>query len=297
MVGSAVRSISTEGTDPQAVFEGEIDGSPMQPDDLAFGPDGSMYISDTTGLGGTSGEVGRVIRVTPDGDASVFAENLPAPNGISFDENLAGLWVAQYNANRIDYLSLDADGELAEAHGAIHIDAGRARVDSTAVDADGNIYQMFHNRTAVEVFDHDGAHLETIEVPNDHELGSATNIAIEPGTTNGVITVSGDDGGHLYTFDAPAEGTRQSNGGWGATATSQDREPRNPGTSRLFGMRYSVCSTYLVAFVRLALASTHESPGQAQSLRRGAIPPRGVQGNLDSGLSSGRQEHLRRCEG
>jgi len=213
MVGSAIRSIAADGTDPQTVFEGEIDGSRMRPDDLAFGPDGSMYISDTTGLGGTSGDIGRVIRVTPDGDASVFAEGLPAPNGISFDENLAGLWVAQYNANRIDYLSLDAEGGLAEAHEAIHIDAGRARVDSTAVDADGNIYQMFHNRTAVEVFDHDGAHLETIEVPDDHDLSSATNIAIEPGTTNGVITVSGADGGYLYTFDALAEGTRQSNGG------------------------------------------------------------------------------------
>jgi lactonase len=213
MLGSAVRSIAAVGTDSHSVFEGEIDGSPMQPDDLAFGPDGSMYVSDTTGLGGTAGDIGRVIRITPDGDASVFAEGIPSPNGISFDENMAGLWVAEYNANRIDYFSLDADGGLAEMHEAIHIDGGRARVDSTAVDADGNIYQMFHNRTAVEVFDSEGAHLTTVEVPDDHDLSSATNIAIEPGTTNGVITVSGPDGGYLYSFDALAEGTRQSNGG------------------------------------------------------------------------------------
>ncbi|WP_232531981.1 SMP-30/gluconolactonase/LRE family protein [Microbacterium halophytorum] len=215
IVGGSIQSITTEGDDPRTVFEGDVDGRRMQPDDLAFGGDGAMYVSDTSGMGGTDGDIGRVVRVDAEGSASVIADQLPSPNGISFDEDMAGLWVAQYNANRVDYLALSEDGKsLAELHTAFHVDGGTTRVDSTAVDADGNVYQAFHGRTAIEVFAADGARLTTIDVPDDeHELSSATNIAIEPGTTDGYITVSGADGGFIYTFDALAEGTRQSNGG------------------------------------------------------------------------------------
>ncbi|WP_110588007.1 SMP-30/gluconolactonase/LRE family protein [Microbacterium suaedae] len=213
--GGTIQSIAADGTDPQVVFSGKVHGSRMQPDDLAFGSDDAMYVSDTTGMGGTSGDQGRVVRVAADGSASVLADELPSPNGITFDENMDGLWIAQYNANRIDYLALDETGEsVAETHAAIHIDGGRARVDSTAVDAAGNVYQAFHHRAAIEVYSHDGEHLATIDVPDDaHDIDSATNIAIEPGTTDGYITVSGPDGGYIYTFAALAEGTRQSNGG------------------------------------------------------------------------------------
>lgn len=213
--GGTIQSIAPDGTDPKTVFAGKVHGSRMQPDDLAFGEDGSMYISDTTGMGGTSGDQGRIVRVTPDGAATVLADELPSPNGISFDEDMRGLWVAQYNANRIDYFSLDDSGEtIVEAHTGIHIDGGRARVDSTAVDAAGNVYQAFHGRTAVEVFSPHGEHLTTIQAPNGGEgSSSATNIAVEPGTRNGYITVSRPDGGYIYTFTARAEGSRQSNGG------------------------------------------------------------------------------------
>ena len=60
-----------------------------------------------------------------------------------------------------------------------------------------------------------GELIQTVTVPAKDEagLGSATNVAIEPGTTEAYITVSGTDGGFLYSFRALGKGIRQSNGG------------------------------------------------------------------------------------
>ena len=71
-----------------------------------------------------------------------------------------------------------------------------------------------HGRPAMAVYDRHGERLATIEVPARHQgLESATNVAITPGSTRAYLTVSGPAGGYVYTFDAPAEGIRQSNGG------------------------------------------------------------------------------------
>ncbi|WP_211116801.1 SMP-30/gluconolactonase/LRE family protein [Glycomyces buryatensis] len=215
-LGGSVQSMLLDGTDPRTLFSGDIDGTAMLPDDLAFDPEGNLYISDIRGVEGPGWEtLGRVVRVSAEGDATVLASDLASPNGISFDEDYAGLWVAQYYANRIDYFALDETRtEVTAAYPGMYVDGGKARVDSTAVDADGNVYQGFHLKPEIHVYSPKGDLLAVIAVPEDApDLDTATNIAIEPGTTDGVITVSGPDGGYLYTFEALAEGTRQSNGG------------------------------------------------------------------------------------
>ena len=214
IASGSITSMTADGADVQSVFAGEVDGSAMLPDDIAFDPDGNMFVSDTNGMRGPGWETpGRVVRVGLDGAASVLAADLPSPNGIVFDEDDAGLYIAQYNANRIDYYGLDETGSaVVTAHPAVHVDGMRARVDSTAVDADGNLYQAFHGRPAIAVFSPTGEQLQTISVAGDG-LDSATNIAIAPGTSDGYVTVSGPAGGYIYSFDALAEGTRQSNGG------------------------------------------------------------------------------------
>ena len=89
--------------------------------------------------------------------------------------------------------------------------SGIGQLDSIAVDADGNLYVGLHSRPEILVHDTDGALLRTISVPEDDApgLGSATNIAIEPGTTNAYATISGPDGGFVYRFDALADGVPQ----------------------------------------------------------------------------------------
>ncbi|MFJ7413979.1 SMP-30/gluconolactonase/LRE family protein [Streptomyces sp. NPDC098077] len=207
-------SLAPDGGDPRTFFSGEIDGAPMNPDDIAFDQEGDLYVSDSRGL--TEGKAhGRVVRIDREGGgATVLAEDLAAPNGISFDADYRGLWFSELTENRISYLRLDEKGGVTSRHTAIRVDGGLAQTDSIAVDADGNLYQGLHGRAAMAVYDRHGERLATVELPSRAEgLESATNVAITPGGTKAYMTVSGPAGGYLYTFDALAEGVRQSNGG------------------------------------------------------------------------------------
>ncbi|MDT0443032.1 SMP-30/gluconolactonase/LRE family protein [Streptomyces johnsoniae] len=208
-----VVSLASDGSDPRTFFSGEVDGARMNPDDIAFDPEGNLYVSDSRGL--SEGEAnGRVVRIDRDGEATVLAEGLAATNGISFDRDYGGLWISELVENRISYLRLDDEGVVTSRHTAIRVDGGIAQTDSIAVDADGNLYQALHGRPAMIVYDEHGERLATVEVPDRGEaLESATNVAITPGGTTAYMTVSGPAGGYVYSFDALAEGTRQSNGG------------------------------------------------------------------------------------
>ncbi|MEW2071759.1 SMP-30/gluconolactonase/LRE family protein [Streptomyces sp. NPDC007346] len=209
-----VVSLAPDGSDPRTFFSGEVDGAPMNPDDIAFDEAGHLYVSDSRGLSeGT--EHGRVVRIDRDGErATVLADDLAATNGISFDEAYRGLWISELTQNRISYLRLGEGGEVTSRHTAIRVDGGIAQTDSIAVDADGNLYQGLHGRPAILVYDRHGEHLATVEVPaRAGGLESATNVAITPGGTKAYMTVSGPGGGYRYTFDALGKGTRQSNGG------------------------------------------------------------------------------------
>ncbi|MYR10846.1 SMP-30/gluconolactonase/LRE family protein, partial [Streptomyces sp. SID724] len=207
-------SLAPDGSDPRTFFSGEVAGARMNPDDIAFDQEGNLYVSDSRGL--SEGKPhGRVVRIGREGGgATVLAEDLAAPNGISFDADYRGLWFSELTENRISYLRLDEKGGVTSRHTAIRVDGGLAQSDSIAVDADGNLYQGLHGRAAMAVYDRHGERLATVELPSRAEgLESATNVAVTPGGTRAYMTVSGPAGGYLYAFDALAVGVRQSNGG------------------------------------------------------------------------------------
>ncbi|MCQ4213238.1 SMP-30/gluconolactonase/LRE family protein [Streptomyces longispororuber] len=213
--GSVV-GVEVDGSDPRTLFSGEVDGSRMTPDDLAFDADGNLYVSDSHGTEpGDTG--GRIVRVDRDGRrATVLADGLAHPNGIMFDPGLRGLWISELTEDTVSYLLLDAaKTAVASQHEAIHVDGGLAQTDSLAVDADGNVYQALHGRPAMAVYSKYGERLATVEVPAKDAAGlqSATNVAITPGGRTAYLTVSGTDGGFVYRFTAPGRGIRQSNGG------------------------------------------------------------------------------------
>lgn len=211
--GSIV-SLAPDGTDPRTFFADEVDGARMRPDDIAFDQDGNLYVSDTLGM--SEGKArGRVVRIDREGtEATVLADGLAAPNGISFDIGYRGLWFSELKENRVSYLPVVRQPGQSGRHTAIRVDGGVAETDSIAVDADGNLYQALHGRPAMIVYNQYGEHLATVRIPGRAEgLESATNVAITPGGTKAYMTVSGPAGGYLYTFDALAKGVRQSNGG------------------------------------------------------------------------------------
>ncbi|MGW0908295.1 SMP-30/gluconolactonase/LRE family protein [Streptomyces sp. NPDC002853] len=213
--GSVV-STEPDGSNPRTFFSGEVDGSAMNLDDIAFDDEGNLYVSDLHGMKPGKAE-GRIVRIDRDGEkATVLADGLAHPNGVMFDPELHGLWISELAENTISYLLLDAGKTtVTSQHEAVHVDAGVAQTDSIAVDADGNLYQALHGRPAMAVFSPDGERLATVEVPAKAAEGleSATNVAITPGGRKAYMTVSGPDGGYVYRFTALADGIRQSNGG------------------------------------------------------------------------------------
>lgn len=212
-----ILSMTAEGEEVRTEFEGKVGERAMRPDHIAFGPDGAMYITDSSPTTyPEGGHDGRVVRIDPEtGAADVLASDLPNPNGISLSGDGRELWVGMLDGSRIDRLLLDDSGaEVETGHAAVHVSGGDAQPDSNAIDADGNIYQAMHGRPEIRVYSPDGQHRRTIEVPaGDGEFDSATNLAIRPGTTEAYATVSGASGGSLYRFEASGEGVRASNGG------------------------------------------------------------------------------------
>lgn len=215
--GGTVQSITADGSDPQVLFSGPVEGTPMNPDDIAFDEEGNLYITDSIGARDPYWKPqGRLVRIEGNSrEATVLARDLPAPNGIVFTSGFDGLWVSQNTANRIDYISLDENGtSVLSAHPAIYVNGGYSQIDSAAVDADGNLYIGLHNRAAILVYNPQGEQVSTISIPTDGEgLSSATNIAIKPGTRSAYVTASGEAGGRIFTFEALGDGIRQSNGG------------------------------------------------------------------------------------
>jgi lactonase len=213
--GSIV-SVAPDGSGPRTFFSGEVDGSEMAPDDIAFDDEGHAYVSDAHGTEPDETD-GRIVRIDRDGKkTTVLADGLAQPNGIMFDPGLRGLWISELAEDTVSYLLLDADKtKVTSQHEAIHVDGGLAQTDSIAVDAEGNLYQGLHGRPAMAVYSKYGKRLATVEVPAKDAAGlqSATNVAITPDGTKAYMTVSGSDGGYVYGFTALGKGIRQSNGG------------------------------------------------------------------------------------
>lgn len=126
-------SLARDGSDPRTFFSGKVDGSTMNPDDIAFDDDGNLYVSDLHGM--KTGEAeGRIVRIDRDGKKStVLADKLAHPNGVMFDPEQKGLWISELAKDTISYLLLDADKTaVTNRHEAIHVDGGLAQTDSIA---------------------------------------------------------------------------------------------------------------------------------------------------------------------
>ena len=216
-IGGRIVSVDADGESPETFFAGEVEGAVMNPDDIAFDEAGNHFITDSAGYADPVWDAkGRVVRIDRDGGlARVLARGLPAPNGISFTPEFDALWVSHNTGNRVDHFGLTADRtEVATAHPAIYVSAGLSQVDSTAVDSAGNIYVGMHGQPTIFVYSPLGELVMTVTVSAaEGDFRSTTNLAIAPGATDAYATVSGPDGGYIYTFDALSEGIQQSNGG------------------------------------------------------------------------------------
>lgn len=208
-----VERMEPDGSEVTTVFEGEVDGRLVVADDIAFDAEGNMYITDFTG---TPWEpTGRLIRLEADGSSpSVLQGGLARPNGIAFTPDFSRLWVAEATANRLSSFGLSEDGTSVipnDAFIGMTVDRGVREgaegvvpiaLDSTAVDADGNVYQTVHGAGEILIWNAAGKLMAVVNFAD----ADVANLAIEPGTRNAYATVGGETGGYVYRFKALAEG-------------------------------------------------------------------------------------------
>ena len=169
---------------------------PISPNDLCFGPDGKLYVTDPTRS--PSGDDGRLWRIDPVTGAAELLLSVPwFPNGIGFGPDDA-LYVASTFDSRIMRLRLQGDRVLAPE---IFIQMEFGRPDGFAFDRDGNVLvgtiSTLDGRPGeVQVWDSAGKFL--------HAFGPGpgpkyTNVALSP---DSLLVVTDSARGEVLCVDA-----------------------------------------------------------------------------------------------
>lgn len=163
---------------------------PIWPNDLCFGPDGLLYVTDPTRLDANLNPIrsdGRLWRVHVDDPQGQLLTSLPwYPNGIGFGPEDDALYVADTGGGRIVRFALDRNG-LGEAETFARLSHGGP--DGFAFDSEGNLLVcaigLGGEAGDVEVFDREGERVDVID-PGTGDT-HYTNIAI---TDDGQVVVT-----------------------------------------------------------------------------------------------------------
>jgi gluconolactonase len=120
-----------------------IDGKALGPcNDLAVRTDGTIY---TTDFGGAK-EGRNIIRISPDGKATVLPSTFEQANGLALSPDEATLYVAEYRGAAVKAFDVAADGSLSNERVLVDLKSEKGsgknegRCDGLKTDEKGNIY-------------------------------------------------------------------------------------------------------------------------------------------------------------
>jgi gluconolactonase len=137
------------------------------PNDLCFGPDGLLYVSDpTTDRALTEAVEGHVLVCDPkSGRAELVIQHRYFPNGLAFDASGRFFYLAQTYPRTVERFSwtagrLESDGTFCRL--------AKGRPDGLALDTQGNLWVCTPGTGGIEVFSPDGTPVTRLE------LGSGT---------------------------------------------------------------------------------------------------------------------------
>jgi len=201
--------LDTESGDVTMLYP-KYEGKGLAMNDLVFDDKGNVYVTDFSGT--IMDPTGGVYRLSP--DASVVEpvlQGMASPNGISLSPDNRILWVGETTRNTVIRITLQEDGVTPvpiDGVTCVYYSTGYVGPDSNKVDADGNLYQAIMGQGRILVLNQNGLPVANVVVPGRDEGKSlrSTNLVFKPGTDEGYITTSGEDGAWVCKFKALTKG-------------------------------------------------------------------------------------------
>lgn len=180
----------------------ECDGRPLRgPNDIVFDRNGGYYFTDLGKSSDAGRDWGAIYYVSPAGAIRTVARPVMTPNGVGLSPAEDRLYYADTVAGRVMYWELEAPGVVRSAAGmppsTTSVPAGLlanigsiSRLDSLAVDSEGNVCVATLSVGAITAVAPDGSIRAVVPVPGGDPM--ITNVCFGgPDLTTAFITASG----------------------------------------------------------------------------------------------------------
>lgn len=193
-IEGCVQRVDADGT--VTTVGGTLPGpAPHRPNDLCFGPDGTLYVTDSANWEDLRNiNPGHVVAIGPDGGQRHAVEVPAMPNGVAIAPD-GRLFVTQSLTRKILAFELAADGGFGEQPTTFARVPGGSMPDGFCFAADGTLYACGSFGHVIFVYSPDGELAGTIETG---EGTQPTNCSIGP---DGALYVTYALTGQLAAFD------------------------------------------------------------------------------------------------